>query len=329
MHVIATSSGSYPRIGGAAELQLLRQSIAQRDTGKKTDADVRAAEDALTRAAIGEQVASGLDLITDGQIRWYDPISHVAGKLENVSVNGLLRLFDTNFYLRQPVVEGPIRWTKPVLRAEYEMASAAAGGKPVKQVLTGAYTLARHSIVEYPPYQRDFQQLVLDYNEALVREVKELAAAGVPVIQIDEPSILKEATLPDWDLLEETWNRLAAAKGSTRLVLAVYFGDPAPVLHHLLAMPADVVALDFTYSPRLVDELVQVRPSKPLGLGLLDGRNTKLEDADAVVRTLERLLPQMRSTECYLNPSSGLEYLPRDRALRKLQRLVEIKRRIN
>jgi 5-methyltetrahydropteroyltriglutamate--homocysteine methyltransferase len=66
-----------------------------------------------------------------------------------------------------------------------------------------------------------------------------------------------------------------------------------------------------------------------LGLGLLDGRNTKLEDVDEVVRTLDRLLPQLRSQECYLNPSCGLEYLPRDRALRKLQRLVEIRKRIN
>ena len=328
MQVIATSSGSYPRIGRTPELQLLRQAIAQRDTGKKSDADVEAAEEALTRAAIEEQVASGLDLVTDGQIRWYDPISHLAGKLENVSVNGLLRFFDTNFYLRQPMVEGPIRWVSPVLRPEYEIA-ASLSSKPVKQVLTGAYTLARHSIVEYPPYRRDFEQLVLDYNEAVVQEVKQLAAAGAPVIQIDEPSILKEPTHPDWDLFEETWNRLAPAKGKARLVLAVYFGDPAPLLHHLLSMPADVVALDFTYNPRLVDEIAEARPTKPLGLGLLDGRNTKLEDADAVVRALDRLLPQMRSTECYLHPSSGLEYLPRDRALAKLKRLVEIRNRIN
>src|SRR3990172_11998072 len=109
MKLIAASSGSYPRIGPTPELQVLRRSITERDTGKKTDADVQAAEDALTRAAIAEQVSSGLDLVTDGQIRWYDPISHLAGKWENVSINGLLRYFDTNFYFRQPVVRGPIR----------------------------------------------------------------------------------------------------------------------------------------------------------------------------------------------------------------------------
>ena len=67
----------------------------------------------MTRAAVEEQAGSGLDLITDGQIRWYDPISHAAGKLENITINGLMRYFDTNSYFRQPVVKGPIRLRQP------------------------------------------------------------------------------------------------------------------------------------------------------------------------------------------------------------------------
>src|SRR3990172_1332741 len=211
MKLLTANTGSYPRIGKTPELQLLRHTIAQLESGKKTDADLKAAEDALTRAASAEQVESGLDLVTDGQIHWYDPISHLAGKLENVSINGLLRFFDTNFYFRQPVVRGPIRWTRPLLRAEYEMASAASP-KPVKPVLTGAVTLARHSVVEHPPYQKDFRQLVLDYNEAVAQEVRELAAAGASVIQIDEPSILQDPALIN--VLDETQKALASAKGA-------------------------------------------------------------------------------------------------------------------
>lgn len=322
MRLLTASAGSYPRIGKTPDLQLLRQTIAQWESGKKTDADLQAAEDALTSAAIAEQVGAGLDLVTDGQIRWYDPISHLAGKLENISINGLLRFFDTNFYFRQPVVRGPVRWLRPVLRAEYEMASAASA-KPVKPVLTGALTLARHSIVEHPPYQKDFRQLVLDYNEAVAQEVRELAAAGAPVIQMDEPSLLQDPA--SMDLLEEALTRVASLKGAARLALHVYFGDPAPVLERLLASAADIVSLDFTYNPGLVERVAAARPAKALGLGLLDGRNTKLEDPDTVLRALDRILPQAQAEECYLQPSSGLEYLPRDRALEKLKRLVAIK----
>jgi len=43
-----------------------------------------------------------------------------------------------------------------------------------------------------------------------------------------------------------------------------------------------------------------------------------------VLRALDRILPRVQAEECYLTPSSGLEYLPRDRALAKLKRLVAI-----
>ncbi|OFV96190.1 MAG: hypothetical protein A3F68_04880 [Acidobacteria bacterium RIFCSPLOWO2_12_FULL_54_10] len=322
---MATNTGSYPRIGSRPEFQVLRQAIAQRDKGTKTDADVKAAEDAMTRAAIEEQTGSGLDMVTDGQIRWYDPISHVAGKLENITINGLMRYFDTNSYFRQPVVKGPIRWKQPVLRPDYEKA-VALSSRPVKPVLTGAITLARHSIVEHPGYESDFGSLVRDYNMAIAQEVKELAAAGAAVIQIDEPVVLKNAG--DLPLLNETLKVLSQVKGKARLALYVYFGDPGPVLSALLDSPADIIGLDFTYNTKLIDQVAAVRPKKPLGLGLLDGRNTKLENADQVAKSLERLLKGISAEECYLNPSSGLEYLPRDRALQKLKHLVAIKNRV-
>ena len=324
MKLIATNTGSYPRIGKTPELHLLRQTIAQWEKGEKTDADLRAAEDTLTRAAIEDQAGSGLDMVTDGQIRWYDPISHLAGKWENIAINGLLRFFDTNFYFRQPVVKGRIRWTRAVVRPEYEMARAISA-KPVKPVLTGAVTLARHSVVEFPAYQKDFESLVRDYNEAIAQEVKGLAEAGASVIQIDEPSILKRPG--DIPLLMDTLKALSLVKGKARLALCVYFGDPGPVLERLLETPADIVGLDFSYNPRLVEQVAAARPSKALGLGLLDGRNTKLEDPAQVNRALERILAAVKAEECYLNPSCGLEYLPRDRAQQKLQHLVAIKNR--
>ena len=326
MKLLATNAGSYPRIGKTPELQLLRQTIAQREKGQKSEADLRAAEDSLTRAALHEQIACGLDLVTDGQIRWYDPISHLAGKWENISINGLLRFFDTNFYVRQAVVKGPILPREPILPKEFKMAQSASD-RPVKPVLTGALTLARPSIIEYPPYQKDFARLVEDYNEAIAQEVRELAAAGASVIQIDEPSILRDPA--SMGLLKETLARLSAVKGQAKLALYVYFGDPGPILEQLLDCPADIVGLDFTYNPKLADQLAALRPAKPLGLGLLDGRNTKLEDAGAVLRALERILSCVQAEHCYLNPSAGLEYLPRDRALQKLKHLVAIRDRAN
>src|SRR3989304_10516746 len=105
MKLLTTSAGSYPRIGDAPERQTLRRTYAALERQEASEAELRAAEDDLTRAALAEQAEAGLDLLTDGQIRWYDLISHLAGKLAGIKINGLLRFFDTHTSFRQPVVQ--------------------------------------------------------------------------------------------------------------------------------------------------------------------------------------------------------------------------------
>src|SRR5580658_729083 len=89
--LLLAHTGNYPRIGDGADLQILRRTIAAVDRGQATPAELRSAEDNLTRRAISDQARAGIDFITDGMIRWYDPISHLAGKLEGVEIRGLLR----------------------------------------------------------------------------------------------------------------------------------------------------------------------------------------------------------------------------------------------
>ncbi|MGH9863765.1 MAG: methylcobamide--CoM methyltransferase, partial [Candidatus Acidiferrales bacterium] len=185
MKLLLTNTGSYPRVGDTAKLQQLRRTHSAVERQEATPEDLRAAEDAMVRAALQEQAEAGLDLVTDGQIRWPDPIAHLAGKLAGVRINGLLRFFDTNFYFRQPVVEAEIARKDGLLLSEYEFARTNIN-KPVKPVLTGAYTLARHSISEHAPYKQ-LDALVRAYAMALGGEVEALAKAGAEVIQVDEP----------------------------------------------------------------------------------------------------------------------------------------------
>lgn len=322
MELILANHSSYPRIGDGAEDQALRRTIAQWEKKEKADADLHAAEDQMTERALREQIDAGIEVVTDGQIRWYDPISHLAGKLAGVRINGLLRFFDTNFYFRQPVVHGKIERTKPLVVEEFRFAKAKSS-RPVKAVLTGPVTLARLSIQENGR-ARKFDSWVESYTNALAEEVAALAAAGATVIQLDEPSLLKHPE--DSSLLEKSLATLAPRKGVAQLALTVYFGDPAPLYGKLQKLPVDILGLDFTYNPGLVDVVARDGSSKPLALGLVDGRNTRLEDPKTVAQRLERILCKLPSERAVLSPSCGLEYLPRDRAQLKLLRLTETKK---
>jgi methionine synthase II (cobalamin-independent) len=109
-------------------------------------------EDEVAQQVVREsRPRAGLDIVTDGQVRWYDPFSHLARHCEGIQINGLLRYFDTNFYFRQPVVSGRIRRREPVLRREFEVAprrdgpggeAASSPGRsawPCGSILEGGY----------------------------------------------------------------------------------------------------------------------------------------------------------------------------------------------
>jgi 5-methyltetrahydropteroyltriglutamate--homocysteine methyltransferase len=94
----------------------------------------------------------------------------------------------------------------------------------------------------------------------------------------------------------------------------------------LQTLPLDLLVLDFTYSPSLVETVATRGTGKTLGLGLVDARNTRLEDASGVARQLAKIAKARNPGRAYLNPSCGLEYLPRDRAQLKLRHLAAIQR---
>lgn len=324
MRLVLTNNGSYPRVGDRPQERKLRRAITKHESGKISERALEETENQVTSEVIREQIAAGIELVTDGMVRWYDPVSHVACSLENVRAGGLLRFFDTNYLFRQPVVEGEPRWVRSLLADNLTFAIQCST-RLVKGMLTGPYTTARLSVVNDPVFKEDLPALTLAFAHAYANEVEAMAAAGAKVIQIDEPMLLLHPE--DVGLVKEALGILAAKAGKSQLALYTYFGDAAKLYGDFQDMPVDIVGLDFTYSEDLISNIEMVGSSKVLGLGLLDGRNTRVDDQETVFRTLDRILPRVSADHCYLNTSCGLEFLPRDRARRKLELMTSMRYR--
>src|SRR6267143_4291510 len=135
----------------------------------------------MWRAVVPPDLSVGQDVETDGQIRWNDPVSHVARGLSGFRIEGLLRTFDTNTYYRQPAAVVPIGRERPFLVEAFRFAAAAAAPRPVKAIVTGPLTLSRLS---RDARGRSRQHLTLEIASALNRELRDLEAAGAALIQI-------------------------------------------------------------------------------------------------------------------------------------------------
>jgi 5-methyltetrahydropteroyltriglutamate--homocysteine methyltransferase len=314
-----TVVGNYPKIPNRPRLARLRNAINKRDRGELTNEELEHVYNEVTIEVIQEQIDAGVDVITDGQVRWDDDQTYVMRGLKGVEIGSLERYLDTNTYYRQPEIVGPLGWENPILVRDFEFARKNSS-KPVKAIVTGPYTIAALSLDKH---YNNREKLVLAIAEALGNEVQALADAGAEHIQVNDPVIVRSGS-----------EAAIAAKALTRMLDGVsaetgvytWFGGASAVLPALLDSPADVVGLDFVSGP---DNWGAVGNGfgKKLGFGIVDGRNTRLETPEQVADAVKRISEVVAPDRCYVNPSCGLEYVPRETAFDKLKNMVEGARR--
>lgn len=310
-----TVLGSYPRVSDSPDGQRLRRAFAKWERKEVSDTDLRKVEVGVLQEVVKEQASLGVDLITDGHVTWYDPISHFTAKLEGFEIGGLLRYFDTNTYYRQPKPKGKVRWVNPITVDDW-MAASAVSPVPVKAVLTGPYTLAAMSSGP----ASHVLDLAWDLAVALGHEVDALVHAGATHFQIDEPAFVLAKTLPKG--YDEIAKEILGHRGRARTALSVCFGGVGPILSDLLDLPFDLLGLDLVQGASTLDALRKVETERGIGFGLLDARNTSLEDPKAVAKQLLAFEGRVPLDRSYLSPSNGLEFLPRTKAREKLKVLT-------
>lgn len=321
--VVVTAVGSYPKPPREGGEFTLRKTLWALDRGEAGPADVHAAQDALVREVIAEQVEAGVELVTDGQVRWDDGQTRFADGLEGMTTSGLIRYFDNNTYFRQPVAKAPVRRRGPILVDEFRFAQEASP-VPVKAVLTGPYTLAALSIDEH---YGDTEALARDLAAALNAEARDLAAAGATVVQFDEPALARVPGSPPGDLgvLERLAPDLVDGIDATT-VLQTYFGDVVEHGARLFDLPFDAFGLDLVSGAASRELLGSFPSDRVLSAGIVDARNTKLEAVGDLVSTIRWLAERVAPERLWVSPSCGLEFLPREAARRKCRLLAEAAR---
>ncbi len=314
--MIATVIGSYPKIPNRPRPARLRNAINRFDRGEISEEELHRVEDEVTIEVLQEQAEAGLDLVTDGQICWEDEQTYLARKLSGVSIDGLIRWFDTNMYYRQPIIEGAVAWREAITVRDYTFA-VEHSAKPVKAVLTGPYTLARLSVDQH---YRSVEALATALAEALNQEAKALQEAGATFIQFNEPAILKQKE--DFADFADACRRLVDGL-TTETALYLYFGDVDGIYPQILDLPFHLIGLDFVTSAKNESLLRRTPFTKKLGLGIIDARNTRLESPEQIVERIRTLGDGVAPDQIHVSPSAGLEFLPREVAQEKLRRLAQ------
>jgi 5-methyltetrahydropteroyltriglutamate--homocysteine methyltransferase len=322
MTIKTTVVGSYPKPPEEGKTFVVRKTLHALERDEASVEDLGAAQDDLVREIIAEQEAAGIDLVTDGQARWDDIITPFARHISGFEIGGLIRYFDNNVYYRRPICTGPVEWGGPSSVDQYAFAASVAT-KPVKAVLPGPITFARLSVDDH---YADHEAFVLAIAKVLAQEAFELQAVGAETIQIDEPALLQAPE--DLDLAARALGIVTAELARVRTILATYFDDAKRLGTDLFDLPVNEFGFDLISGPENLELIRQAPTGTGIQAGIVDARNTMLEPIDELAATIDQLGRLVAADRLTVSPSAGLEFLPREKARAKIQRLSEASRKV-
>jgi 5-methyltetrahydropteroyltriglutamate--homocysteine methyltransferase len=317
-----TVVGSYPKITEDKTAVNLRRARNRFDQKKISAEELEKAYQETIKRVIREQEEVGIDLITDGQIRWDDLVAPFAKNIEGMKIDGLLRFFDNNLYYRRPVIKSRVSFRKYSVVDEFKFARANSKNE-VRQVIPGAFTFAKLSIDEF---YHDEEKLVFDIAEILHKEAEKLGQKGAKVIQIDEPSLCAH---PDRLQLVEESLTIITQGIQAKFALYLYFGSIKELVPELFELPVDIIGVDVVSRIENLDLLLESAGKKEIGLGCVDARSVRTETQSELIALFEKVARKIPADKIYINPSCGLEFLPHADAQKKLKNMVEAVRRFS
>ncbi|NUS42524.1 MAG: 5-methyltetrahydropteroyltriglutamate--homocysteine S-methyltransferase, partial [Mycobacteriaceae bacterium] len=308
-HFTATVSG-LPRIGPNREL---KRAVEGYWAGR-VDADALAETARALRAEQYAQLrAAGLDSVPVGTFSYYDQMLDTAAMLgalparvaniddeldryfaaargaDTVQPLEMTKWFDTNYHYLVPEIAPDTSFSLHPDKLLAELAEAARLDVPARPVAIGPITFLKLS--KAVSGQSDPMDRLAELVPLYERLLEELAAAGAPWVQIEEPVLVTDLSEGDLDAVKATYTRLAAAQRRPAILVSTYFGSLGPALPALASTGIDGIAVDLT-ADGAADEVAGTPALREMLVvaGVVDGRNVWRSDPDAALAALATLL---------------------------------------
>ncbi|TNM59956.1 methionine synthase [Streptomyces sp. NP160] len=289
--------------------------------------------DAL-RAVVLEQQRRGLDVVCDGeQTRQHFVttfIEHLSGV--DFEQRETVRIRD-RYDASVPTVVGAVSRERPVFVDDAAFLRSQTD-QPVKWALPGPMTMVD---TLYDRHYRSREQLALEFATILNQEARELEAAGVDVIQFDEPAFtVFHDEVRDWGVaaLERAAQGLRAqtavhicygygikANTDWKATLGPEWRQYENSFPLLQRSSIDIVSLEGHHS-HVPLELIELVRGKKVMLGAIDVASERVETPDEVADTLRSALAFVDADHLIPSTNCGMAPLPRSVAQDKLSALV-------
>jgi 5-methyltetrahydropteroyltriglutamate--homocysteine methyltransferase len=301
-----TTIGSFPQTGD------LRAARAARAAGRIDEEQYARRIRAEIERVIRLQERLGLDVLVHGEPERNDMVQYFAEHLDGFATTryGWVQSYGSRC-TRPPILHGDVRRRGPITVGWTRYAQSLTD-RPVKGMLTGPVTIVAWSFVrDDVPLRR----VVWQVAGAIRDEVRDLAAAGTAIIQVDEPALREmmplrragQAGYLDW-AVRAYRHATAGAGDGTAIHTHLCYSEAADILGAIDALDADVTSIESARSgARILDEPAVAQFARGLGPGVYDIHSPRVPTVAEVSGLLGAALRVLPPERLWVNPDCGLK----------------------
>lgn len=301
-----TTIGSFP------QTPEVRQARSDFQNGKLSAAEYDGFIAGQIDDAIRFQEEAGLDVLVHGEPERSDMVEYFGERLEGFlfTRNGWVQSYGSRC-VRPPIIYGDVSRPQAMTVRWSEYAQSRTN-RPMKGMLTGPVTILQWSFVrDDQPRSETCHQIAL----ALRDEVVDLARAGLPVIQIDEPALreglpLRQAEQPAYLQWAVDAFRLAASgvDDDVQIHTHMCYAEFGEIVDAIAAMDADVISMESSRSKmELLAAFREHAYPNDVGPGIYDIHSPRVPSAEEQRKLLELALQVIPPDRLWVNPDCGLK----------------------
>lgn len=325
-----TVVGSYPFPGWLE--------FASKNLNAFGNADIEEMIEDAVIAAIHDQVAAGLDVITDGEQTRLDFNLSFYGYLNGIRENTEeLRKWGPAAHDQRGKNSITTTLAAPrglgVVKEFQRLQKLAPAGPTLKASVPGPYTLSGRLLPN--DQYKDRYAITEALLPIIKKELEDLVAAGCREITVDEPSMSCYAYKEDTKRFANIFNRtvesiVGKCRLSTHLCFGNFKGRPvgyrsiAPMLPDFLELKVDEVHVEMANREFAEVELLKEFASRmDVAVGIVDVKNYYIETVDDIVARINKCLKYVPAEKLAVAPDCGLSQTARWASRQKLVNMVK------
>ena len=247
------------------------------------------------KQAIVEQERLGLDVLVHGEAERNDMVEYFGEHLDGF-------IFTQNGWV-QSYGSRCVDWAKY---------AQSLTDKPVKGMLTGPVTILCWS---FPREDVSRETIAKQIALALRDEVADLEAAGIGIIQIDEPALREGLPLKrsDWDAylqwgVEAFRLNAAVAKDDTQIHTHMCYCEFNDIMDSIAALDADVITIETSRSDmELLESFEAFEYPNEIGPGVYDIHSPNVPSVEWIEALLKKAAQRIPVERLWVNPDCGLK----------------------